>query len=271
MDNEYSVEIPYEDYMQVHHLLKSKKAKFIIPLGVNKHPKFPKDLIEVHCYSRSIKYLEGITRNTNLRVLNCYCCSLTQLPELPESLEVLECRYNRLIQLPRLPKNLILLNCGGNQLIELPKLPKSLKELYCDESKLTELPELPESLEYLDCSFNQLTRLPRLPKKLKELKCSYNKLTMIPRLPESLDYLDVRDSRTFDFGDICPMSNIDLYRKYHNALIDFQRHFRCYLQRKITLKERCKITIKNSSDKIKVIELSSSIIPQELIEYLNFK
>jgi Leucine-rich repeat (LRR) protein len=235
-------------------------------------------------YNKIINIPEGIKKlkcNSHIDVI--------RIPQFPENLERIDCSYLNLTKFPKLPKNLKKLIYKSNQLTSLPELPESLKYLDCSSNELTSLPELPESLKYLDCSSNELTSLPELPESIEELYCNDNQLTELPKLPEGLEYLNCRDNdfielpelpkslKYLDCGvtavsklpDINPSKNLKLYRKHHNALIDFQRHIRNYLQRKRTLKERCKITIVNNSDKIKVIELDSSIIPQELIEYLS--
>ena len=48
------------------------------------------------------------------------------------------------------------LNLSNQNLTELPELPDTLEILYCHNNKLTELPELPETLEYLECDHNNL-------------------------------------------------------------------------------------------------------------------
>ena len=55
------------------------------------------------------------------------------------------------------------LNLSYQDLTELPQLPQSLQILCCDNNNLTELPQLPQSLKLLYCSYNNLSELPQLP------------------------------------------------------------------------------------------------------------
>jgi Leucine-rich repeat (LRR) protein len=60
-------------------------------------------------------------------------------------------------------------------LTNLPELPSSLQMLYCDKNQLTEIPELPYSLQRLYCEYNRLTNLPELKtSSLQRLYCSNN-------------------------------------------------------------------------------------------------
>ena len=83
-------------------------------------------------------------------------CNLTELPELPDTLEVLYCQNNNLTELPKLPESIEILVCANNNLTSLPELPDTLLTLYCANNNLTSLPELPESLEILECEDNNL-------------------------------------------------------------------------------------------------------------------
>jgi Leucine-rich repeat (LRR) protein len=138
-----------------------------------------------------------------------------------------------------------ILICHNNYLTSLPKLPEGLICLECCNNPLTSLPKLPESLEELYCGNNELTSLPKLPKKLTILWCRYNELTSLPKLPEKIKYIwCCKGNQLPNFGDINPKYDLELYRKYHNALIDFQRRVKVYLwRRNASLKERCRRTI----------------------------
>jgi Leucine-rich repeat (LRR) protein len=119
------------------------------------HPKNLK-VTEIDCSYSNLIDLDGIEQFTNLKGLRCYYNKLTQLPDLPDTLEIL--------------------GCSENQLTSLPDLPDTLKILYCDNNQLTSLPDLPDTLERLNCSHNKLIFLPDLPDTLKYLGCYGNKL-----------------------------------------------------------------------------------------------
>jgi Leucine-rich repeat (LRR) protein len=122
------------------------------------------------------KYLQYIKESKEVIRLNYSDQELTELPELPNSLQSLWCDDNKLTSLPKLPNSLQKLNCSFNQLIELPKLPDSLQVLYCFRNKLTSLPKLPNKLKELKCFNNELKELPELPDSLEKLNCIYNPL-----------------------------------------------------------------------------------------------
>jgi len=105
---------------------------------------------------KNLTELLDLSEYTNLKELNCDNNNLTELPELPNSLEILKCYNNNLTSLPELPNSLEYLDFDNNQLTSLPELPNSLEYLYCKYNKLTSLPELPNSLIYLDCDNNNL-------------------------------------------------------------------------------------------------------------------
>ena len=89
----------------------------------------------LYCSSKNLKKIV-IFKNKNIKYLYCENNQLTELPELPDSLETLSCKNNQLTQLPELPDSLEILYCSYNQLTELPELPDSLKYLYCENNKL---------------------------------------------------------------------------------------------------------------------------------------
>jgi Leucine-rich repeat (LRR) protein len=72
--------------------------------------------------------------------------------------------------------NIIELDYNGKQLTELPELPVTLQKLYCNFNKLKELPKLPDSLQRLDCDNNELKELPELPDSLQQIYCYDNPL-----------------------------------------------------------------------------------------------
>jgi Leucine-rich repeat (LRR) protein len=121
--------------------------------------------------------------------LYCNNNQLTQLPELPQSLECLYCSSNQIIKLPEIPQLLIQLYFPSNNLKQLPfELPQSLTHLYCANNQLIQLPKLPQSLQYLTCNYNQLTQLPKLPQSLFSLTFANNNFTQFPDI-SSLDDL----------------------------------------------------------------------------------
>ena len=142
------------------------------------------------------------------KILDVSKQGLTEIPELPTSLETLWCSDNQLTSLPELPDNLDLLYCGDNNLVSLIKLPNRLRILDCRHNKLTKLTKLPDTLEALYCSNNQLTSLPELPDSLKVLYCNNNPFE------EPLSE-DIHEE--FDLGNLYNKDLIDKFESY-----DFQ-------------------------------------------------
>jgi Leucine-rich repeat (LRR) protein len=81
------------------------------------------------------------------------------------------------------------LYCNNNELTELNELPDSLELLYCDRNKLIRLPPLPPHLKFLWCDNNQLTEIGEFPPNLEELCCYNNPMTHLPRFPTSLEII----------------------------------------------------------------------------------
>ena len=109
---------------------------------------------------KTFNSFQDITDYQNVKIIDCFDCLLTQLPELPNSLYKLICSYNKLTELPTLPQSLKILWCKFNNLTQLPELPESLEELYCSNNLLTQLPTLPYTLQALEFGRNQIKSLP---------------------------------------------------------------------------------------------------------------
>ncbi len=142
---------------------------------------------------RSISLPNPIT--SNLQVLDCSNCRLSELPLLPHGLVRLDCSGNpNLTTLPRIPSKLEFLNCSTCIINLLPDFPvdSKLKVLKCMDNKLTSLPDLPPMLEHISCSYNSIYYLPNnLPKYLRVLRCQNNLLYILPEaLPDTLTELD---------------------------------------------------------------------------------
>ena len=82
-------------------------------------------LIDYNLETRNI-ILSNFKNYTKLKKFNCHHNNLTELPNLPNSLEILHVSYNKLTKLPDLPNSLTHLYCNHNNLTELLNLPNSL-------------------------------------------------------------------------------------------------------------------------------------------------
>jgi hypothetical protein len=156
-----------------------------IPIGDLTGIQYFKNIVSLDCYDDNLTFIPafpgklqeiGVDDNPNL----------TQLPQLPDSLQYLECTLDSLTSLPALPASLTDFNCGGNYLTNLPTLPASLTFLQVDSNLFTTLPNLPAGLQWFQCNNNLLTSLPALPASLTHLDCSYNVLFSLPNMPSGL-------------------------------------------------------------------------------------
>lgn len=150
----------------------------------------------------NIKSLEGIEYFSCLKELDCEGNQLTELPDLPNTLEGLDCESNQLTELPELPSTLAVLDCSQNQIEQLPKLPEKLNNLSCGENVITSLPVLPKSLETLECIRNRITNLPDLPETLIELECNANEIRKLPKLPQKLTNLQCSSCELSDIPEL---------------------------------------------------------------------
>ncbi len=90
---------------------------------------FSDDVLEIDISKKDIVGALDFDRFTNLIKLNCKDNQITELNNLPDSLQILICFKNNITKLDNLPKNLIKLDCGDNQISSLDNLPKTLQKL----------------------------------------------------------------------------------------------------------------------------------------------
>jgi Leucine-rich repeat (LRR) protein len=128
----------------------------------------------INLFDKNLTYIPSLERFYQLKELWCSYNQITQLDNLPNSLEKLYCSYNKITQLNNIPNTLQILDCSNNKIIQLYNLPLTLEILYCSNNQITQLDNLPHSLEIVWCNNNQIMRLNNLPHTLKELYCSSN-------------------------------------------------------------------------------------------------
>jgi Leucine-rich repeat (LRR) protein len=122
----------------------------------------------------------------------------------------LYCYDNPITQLSNLPDTLQTLNCSHNQITEIPfNLPVSLQDFCCSNNRITKIPsELKHcvNLQIFDCSSNEITEIPSDLQhcvSLKVFHCHNNEITKIPsNLPYSLLQLYYTKSKVTHLGDI---------------------------------------------------------------------
>ncbi|MDB5226109.1 MAG: hypothetical protein JWN78_302 [Bacteroidota bacterium] len=168
----------------------------------------------VSLYS-AIHSLDGIKYLKKLKRLQCSSMELTELAELPPSLEDLEAYANHLTSLPDLPHTLKILNCGDNLLTAIPALPDSLDYIQCYQNLLTSFPALPNTIHHLRFEKNQISVLPVLPDSLYFLGARENKITTLPPLPSHLHDLDVSENQLTSLPALPPLL-VNFYFDHNN-------------------------------------------------------
>lgn len=168
----------------------------------------PDDTEVININGKGVTYIPDLSRFTKLTDLHCKINSLTELPQLNDTLETLNCTHNQLIRLPALPNSLKTLLCDYNSLEELPELNDNLEILSCMANALTFLPSLSQKLELIYCGNNLLRSLPEFNVNLKVFGCSnqndvggrsynndinYNVIRSLPEFNENMEYLTVNN------------------------------------------------------------------------------
>ena len=155
--------------------------------------------------------INGLSQFTSLLTLSVNVNSLTELTDLPESLENLYARNNQVNFLGDFPESLKNIDLRSNSLSYVNPFPNGVKDLKLCFNNITTIPDLPDSLEIFYCAYNNLNALPAFPEKLKtalvynnqiselgtlspvinQLHIQSNLLTELPDLPESLTSLNI--------------------------------------------------------------------------------
>lgn len=177
-----------------------------------------------------------------LEILDCSDNNLTEIINIPDTLEELYCQYNKLIKLDNLPSSLCTLNCSNNSIYQLDNLSDNLCTLNCSNNSIYQLDNLPNSLCTLNCSNNKICQLDNLhpqnltcvkflvllcwsnglielscdknnigylnviPKSVKKLNCSKNQIKWLNHLPNDLTELNC--SNNLIEGEIVLVPNL---------------------------------------------------------------
>ena len=102
---------------------------------------------------------------------------LTEINDLPNSIEILNIINCRLEKIDRFPSELKRLNLFKNPIKELPKLTDKIKRIIIEWTYISSLSDLPENLKYLNASH-----------------CTY--LKTIDKLPSGLEYLNIKGNNS---------------------------------------------------------------------------
>lgn len=151
-----------------------------------------------------IKHLQiegvlNLKRFKNLKVLDCSYNSITNIINIPDTIEDIDCSYNTLITVSVYMNNLTnlkMLNCMCNPDIRvIDNLPSSLTCMLCRCCKLIKI-VIPPNMERLDCAYNNLNTLGILPDSLEYLDCRDNYIKKFKNKP-----LNITDTELADLLD----------------------------------------------------------------------
>ena len=116
---------------------------------------------------------------------------LTEIFNIPETVEILKCQGNRLKTISSLPTGLKELDIERNEMtdIDFTRIP-NLKKLNISNNQFQELKNLPAGLKYLNCSYNEIRYLDlEGTNELTHLYINNNKIVSILNIPSSLKHV----------------------------------------------------------------------------------
>ena len=225
---------------------------------------------ELILQNAGIKDLSGIQGFLKLRKLDILHNSITNLPELPNTLGELYCNENNISFIKNLPTNLKRLDCRGNKLRMLPKLPPGMVMLLCGRNQLNALSALPRNLDTLMCNNNNLNSLPVLPETLVQLDFSDNNFSVCPKLPGTLLYLGMYHNKIVhlpnlpkQLGDLrCDVDRIDNVPLSSSSIkiSDETEHYR----NKYPVKQETPITYNNPPVVKYESKIEKPVVPQKV-------
>ncbi len=141
-------------------------------------------------FNSGITSLPSFSSYTSLQFLFCTNCSLTGLPNMPNSLQRLDCYSNQITALPNLSNTQItLLICLSNSIGSIPAgfLPSTIQTVEIQNNLLNSIGSLPASLTKLNIEGNTtLTSLPTLPNGLLNIYLDPTHITSLPNCPPNL-------------------------------------------------------------------------------------
>jgi len=138
---------------------------------------------------------------------------LTEILNIPETIEILKCQGNRLNSVSSLPASLKELDIERNEVtdIDFTQVP-NLKKLSISNNQLQELRNLPAGLKYLNCSYNEIRYLDlEGATELTHLYINNNKIVSILNIPSSLKHVSYYNNplKKVEVFDIIP--NLAVY------------------------------------------------------------
>ena len=174
----------------------------------------PNDLSEnikyIFLSNNDFVFIDDLAKFTNLRVLDICNNKLTELPNLPNSIEEISCRNNYIENIDNLAdlSNLKRLDISYNNLTEIPTIP-NLNILMCYYNKIDKVNSMP-NLKRLGAMYNKLKHIESF-ESLVELECDHNEIRKINGLPK-LATLYINDNKLEDLGHLPNIRVLEIKR-----------------------------------------------------------
>ena len=153
---------------------------------------------------------------------------ITNLLNIPETVETIICDDQLIVQLENLPVSLETLSVNNNEITKFDcgSLPK-LKVLKISNNELIELKNLPETLEILECENNQLRELNLANSyKLRELICSNNPILVLQNVPSSISKLEMENNPFIQIEENDDEESVQKFKKKVDYLEGLNSYFK---------------------------------------------
>ena len=164
---------------------------------------------------------------------------ITNLLNIPDSVETIHCNNQMLVQLENLPVSLDTLSINNNEITKFDcgSLPK-LKVLNISNNELIELKNLPETLEILECENNQLRELNLANSyKLRELICSNNPILVLQNVPSSISKLEMENNPFIQIEENNDEESVQKFKKKLDYLEGVNSYFKLKTQYETKLRK----------------------------------
>lgn len=196
-----------------------------------------KDKIQYLCATNcGLKYLPDLSMMRSLIMLDISNNEITELSNLPTSLEELNVMNNRLKKIENNLPQLKRFN-GTNNNISIFNYPEILESAYFKNNPIQYIPQL-NYLYYLDISSTNITKIHPF-KSLKYLDCSHTMINVVPKA-NMLEHLLCNESQ---IKDISALTNLHWIEMINSKIIKI--HYMKYLQG-LTYHNDNQINISNS-------------------------
>jgi len=151
---------------------------------------FPETLTYLDLSYNAITFLHSLKELTSLKYLNLCSNYISELPELPDSIEKLNISHNKIQNIKQFPKSLLDFDACYNKIISIPEFPNVLITISLTSNLLTEIQEVPLTVTKLFLIGNVLKECPKLHEGLTEVSIAVNKIKYISYVPSTLTIFD---------------------------------------------------------------------------------